>query len=379
MSRFSKIILAASALLGLAACSHTAKVKGVVTDAPSSEIVVKLLDVNQYQVIDTIKTDVDGRFACKVEVADGQPEFVYLFYKDRKVASLLLEAGDRVNVQTDTSGVSTVEGSEASLKLAAVEADFAAAKSSMIAVSEKLLSAEGAEADELRNQLGKVYIDYYRSRVLYIMQNSRSLTVVPVLFQSLTETLPVFGQATDAIHFNNAADTLETVYPDSKYVKALRKEAQRRISQMELAAKLSSAQEVNFLDIELPDSRADKVKLSDVHKKITLVYFWTASDAAQKMFNLDVLAPVYEKYHDKGFEIYQVSLDVDNGLWARVMREQKLPWTNVSDISGGASRYVLAYNLTKIPSAFLIGGNGMSGAMITDAGSLSAAIEKALK
>ena len=147
----------------------------------------------------------------------------------------------------------------------------------------------------------------------------------------------------------------------------------------ELAAKLSSAQEVNFLDIELPDSRADKVKLSDVHKKITLVYFWTASDAAQKMFNLDVLAPVYEKYHDKGFEIYQVSLDVDNGLWARVMREQKLPWTNVSDISGGASRYVLAYNLTKIPSAFLIGGNGMSGAMITDAGSLSAAIEKALK
>lgn len=379
MSRFNKIILAAAALLGLAACSHTAKVKGVVTDAPSSEIVVKLLDVNQYQVIDTIKTDVDGRFACKVEVADGQPEFVYLFYKDRKVASLLLEAGDRVNVQTDTSGVSTVEGSEASLKLAAVEADFAAAKSSMIAVSEKLLSAEGAEADELRNQLGKVYIDYYRSRVLYIMQNSRSLTVVPVLFQSLTETLPVFGQATDAIHFNNVADTLETVYPDSKYVKALRKEAQRRISQMELAAKLSSAQEVNFLDIELPDSRADKVKLSDVHKKITLVYFWTASDAAQKMFNLDVLAPVYEKYHDKGFEIYQVSLDVDNGLWARVMREQKLPWTNVSDISGGASRYVLAYNLTKIPSAFLIGGNGMSGAMITDARSLSAAIEKALK
>ena len=371
--------MAAAALLGLAACSHTAKVKGVVTDAPSSEIVVKLLDVNQYQVIDTIKTDVDGRFACKVEVADGQPEFVYLFYKDRKVASLLLEAGDRVNVQTDTSGVSTVEGSEASLKLAAVEADFAAAKSSMIAVSEKLLSAEGAEADELRNQLGKVYIDYYRSRVLYIMQNSRSLTVVPVLFQSLTETLPVFGQATDAIHFNNAADTLETVYPDSKYVKALRKEAQRRISQMELAAKLSSAQEVDFLDIELPDSRADKVKLSDVHKKITLVYFWTASDAAQKMFNLDVLAPVYEKYHDKGFEIYQVSLDVDNGLWARVMREQKLPWTNVSDISGGASRYVLAYNLTKIPSAFLIGGNGMSGAMITDARSLSAAIEKALK
>lgn len=378
MSRFSKIILAAAAVLGLAACSHTTKVKGVVADAPSSEVIVKLLNVNQYQVLDTIKTDAAGNFACKVEVAKGQPEFVYLFYGNRKIASLLLEAGDKVFVQTDTLGSCTVEGSEESLKLASVEADFAAAKSAMVSISDKMLSADAEQAGELRNQLSKAYIDYYRSRVVYVMNNSRSLTVVPVLFQNLTETLPVFGQATDAIHFTNAADTLETVYPDSKYVKALRKEAHRRVSQMELAAKLSTAQEVNYLDIELPDIKANKVKLSDVHKKVTLVYFWTASDAAQKMFNLDVLAPVYEKYHDKGFEIYQVSLDVDNGLWARVVREQKLSWTNVSDISAGASRYVLAYNLTKLPCAFLIGGDGMSGAKISDAASLSAAIEKAL-
>ena len=371
-------MFAAAVVLGLAACSHTAKVKGVVADAPSSEVIVKLLNINQYQVLDTVKTDASGKFSCKVQVKKGQPEFVYLFYGNRKIASLLLEAGDKVTVHSDTLGVSTIEGSEESLKLASVEADFAEAKASMKSLSEKVLSADVSEAAALREQLAKAYVDYYRSRVSYIMQNSRSLTVVPILYQYLSETLPVFGQATDAIHFTNAADTLEMVYPDSKYVKALRKEAQSRVSQMELLSKLSSAKQINFLDIELPDNRAKKVKLSDVHKKVTLVYFWTASDAAQKMFNLDVLAPVYEKYHDKGFEIYQVSLDVDNGLWARVIREQKLPWVNVSDISGGASRYVMAYNLTKLPSAFLIGGDGMSGAKINDAASLSAAVEKAL-
>lgn len=378
MSRFSKIVFAAAVVLGLAACSHTAKVKGVVADAPSSEVIVKLLNINQYQVLDTVKTDASGKFSCKVQVKKGQPEFVYLFYGNRKIASLLLEAGDKVTVHSDTLGVSAIEGSEESLKLASVEADFAEAKASMKSLSEKVLSADVSEAAALREQLAKAYVDYYRSRVSYIMQNSRSLTVVPILYQYLSETLPVFGQATDAIHFTNAVDTLEMVYPDSKYVKALRKEAQSRVSQMELLSKLSSAKQINFLDIELPDNRAKKVKLSDVHKKVTLVYFWTASDAAQKMFNLDVLAPVYEKYHDKGFEIYQVSLDVDNGLWARVIREQKLPWVNVSDISGGASRYVLAYNLTKLPSAFLIGGDGMSGAKISDVASLSAAIENAL-
>lgn len=379
MSRFSRFVAFAAAVVVAASCSRTASVKGVVADAPSSDIVVKQLNVNQYQVLDTVKTDASGKFSLKVDVAKGQPEFVYLFRGDRKIASLLLEAGDKVNVQTDTLGTCIVEGSEESLKLAAIEADYAAAKSEMIAISEKMMSADASEAGVLREQLSKSYIDYYRSRVRYVMQNSRSLTIVPVLFQNLSETLPVFGQATDAIFFKNAADTLETVYPESKYVKALRADASRRMTQMELLSKIASAPEVNFLDIELPDVNGQKVKLSDVHKKLTLVFFWSAEDVAQKMFNLDVLAPVYEAYKDKGFEIYQVSLDVDNGLWARVMREQNLPWTNVSDISGGASRYVSAYNLSKIPAAFIIGGDGLTNAPITNAASLRKILEKELK
>lgn len=379
MSRFSRFVAFAAAVVVAASCSRTASVKGVVADAPSSDIVVKQLNVNQYQVLDTVRTDASGKFSLKVDVAKGQPEFVYLFRGDRKIASLLLEAGDKVNVQTDTLGTCIVEGSEESLKLAAIEADYAAAKSEMIAISEKMMSADASEAGVLREQLSKSYIDYYRSRVRYVMQNSRSLTIVPVLFQNLSETLPVFGQATDAIFFKNAADTLETVYPESKYVKALRADASRRMTQMELLSKIAAAPEVNFLDIELPDVNGQKVKLSDVHKKLTLVFFWSAEDVAQKMFNLDVLAPVYEAYKDKGFEIYQVSLDVDNGLWARVMREQNLPWTNVSDISGGASRYVSAYNLSKIPAAFIIGGDGLTNAPITNAASLRKILEKELK
>ena len=64
---------------------------------------------------------------------------------------------------------------------------------------------------------------------------------------------------------------------------------------------------------------------------------------------------------------------------ARVMKEQKLPWTNVSDISGGASRYALAYNLSSVPSAFVIGGNGLAGTTVKDAKSLEEAVAKALK
>ena len=362
----------------MTACSRSAKIKGVIADTTSAEIVVKMLDVNHYRVLDTLKTNSRGEFSYRVKLTPGQPEFVYLFLNEKKIASLLLATGDKVTVAADTLGRSSMIGSEESLQLEMIESHFAETKAEIKDLSEKISAAKPSDAEVLRNQLAKLYVSYYRNKLGYVMENSKSLTVIPVLYQSFSESLPVFGQATDAIIFSNIADSLETVYPDSKYVKALRKEAQNRAARMELYAKLSSAQAVNYLDIELPNVQSKKVKLSDVHKKVTLLYFWTAEDAAQKMFNLDVLAPVYKAYRDRGFEIYQVSLDVDNGMWARVMREQKLPWTNVSDISGAASKYISAYNLSKVPAAFLIGGDGMTNAIITDANSLSAAIEKCL-
>ena len=344
-------------------CARTAKIEGVVAEAPLSEIVVKVLDVNKYQVLDTVSTDVSGRFAYEVELTEGQPEFVYLYRNDAKLASLLLSVGDKVSVQADTLGNWSVEGSEECSKLAQVEADFAAAFA-------KLSVADPAE-------IVKEYVRYYRDRVKYVMNNPYSLTVIPVFYQAFGEALPLFGQATDAIHFSNAADSLETVYPDSKYVKALRAEADRRLGIMELSSKITSTDPVDYLDIELPDLKAQKVKLSETHKKVTLVYFWSATDATQKMFNLDALAPIYKEYHDKGFDIYQVSLDVDKGLWAKVVKEQNLPWVNVCDNKGAASNFIALYNIAKLPTAFLIGADGIENITFSDAAGLRNAVKKA--
>jgi hypothetical protein len=62
-----------------ASCGRTAKIEGTVADAPSSKLVVKALDVNKYQVLDTVATDAAGRFTYKVNLEKGQPEFVYVY------------------------------------------------------------------------------------------------------------------------------------------------------------------------------------------------------------------------------------------------------------------------------------------------------------
>ncbi len=371
------ICVAAAALV--AACAPNAKIEGTVESAPSSEVIVKLLDVNRYKVVDTVATDAAGKFSCRVEVAKGQPEFVYLFHNDTKIASLLLESGDKVSVKADTLGNYTVEGSEESVKLSQVEADYAAVLMRMNAIASKLETASGDEAAELGRELRKEYIDYYRSRVKYVLQNRKSLTSVPVLYQNLGADLPVFSQTTDAIHFISAADSLETVYPESKYVKALRKEAERRFGYLELENQLVNAQEVGFPDVELPDINAKKVKLSEVDAKVVMLYFWTPSDASQSMFNLDVLKSLYDDYHKKGFEIYQAAIDPDKALWAQVVKQQNLPWINVCDGLGGNSPYVFTYNLAALPAVYIIADGELVDGQVVDEKSLRKLLNKLLK
>ena len=380
MSRFSKSIMLMAAAAAMAACTTVAKIDGTVETAPSSEVIVKLLDVNRYQVLDTVATDASGRFSYKVEVEKGQPEFIYLFYKDTKIASLLLEAGDKVDVKADTLGNFAVEGSEESLKLAAVEKDHAAAYGRLAAIASKLEKASDAEeVAALNRQISKEYVDYYRNCVKYVLANSKSLTAVPVLYQNFGADLPVFAQNTDAIHFMNVSDSLATVYPESKYVKALKKEAERRYGYLELEARLQDAQEVGFPDIVLPDINAQKIKLSEVDSKVIMVYFWTVNDAAQKMFNLDFLKSIYDDYHKKGFEIYQIALDPDKTQWAQVVKQQNLPWINVCDALGADSPYVTLYNLAALPAAFIIADGDLVDGQVVDEKSLRKLLDKLTK
>lgn len=380
MSRFSRISAFVAVVLLAASCGRTARINALISDASSSDIVVKILNVNTFDVLDTVTLDQDGKMAYKLELDKGQIEFVYLYYGGKRIASLLLQPGDKVSVVADTLGSYTVEGSEESAKLAQVEMDYAAALKKMTEMSEALENAQTTEqAVAMRQELAQEYVSYYRDRVKYIMQNSRSMSVVPVLYQTLGANLPVFAQKTDAIHFKAMADSLALSYPDSRYVKALRKEAERRMGYLEMDAIINSAQQIGYPDVELPDIDGQKRKLSEVDAKVILVQFWTASDLSQKMFNVDVLNGLYKDFHSKGLEIYQISLDADKILWAQVVKQQKHPWISVCDSRGTASPYAFSYNLESLPAMFIISGGELVDGKVVDEAALRKLLGKLLK
>ena len=376
-----KIILAALALLCLSSCAQKASIDCTIDQAPSCQITVKRLNINSYEVLDTLKTDASGRLRYSVKVKEGQPEFIYLFKGETSLSALLLEAGEKAVVSADTLGNYTVSGSEGSLKLQEVDSRYSRFIYKMAELVEASDSEDIPDAARkaLQEEMTKLYVSHYRECVKYVMENPKSLTVIPVLFENLSEYTPVFSRPTDAVIFSNAYDSLAAVYPESRYVKALGREAKARTSQLNLNTKLSNAESVNFLDINLPDINGEKKSLSALDKKVILVHFWTSTDDEQKMFNIDVLKPVYDEFKDRGFEIYSVCVDPDKSAWAAVVKAQKLDWINVNDGLGASSNVLAYYNVTELPTSLLIIGGEISTEKISGVDALRKVLRRELK
>lgn len=339
-----KIILAlAVSALALASCTPKAHIKGNIKGAGNKELVVKQLNINTYSVLDTIKTSSDGSFAYDVKVEEGQPEFVYVFYGETRVAAFLLEKGENASVEADTLGNYTVSGSEGSEKLAEVEKSYTDFIKSVI--------------DSKTNQeANKLLIDYYRKSLKYVMENPTSMTAIPVLFEKLYDDVPVFFNNNDALIFRKIADTLKTVYPESRYVKALDKEAAAREKNLQMMIQFSQAPELGYPDITLPDIKGQRISLSSVvdNNKVVLLHFWDSSDPAQSLMNNELLLPVYKEFHSRGLEIFAICLDVDKTQWGNVVHGQNLPWINVNDGRGGNSPAVTQFNIGLLPTTYII-------------------------
>lgn len=326
------LVPAALAVLVASCAGSGAKVSGVLDGAPGTTIVIGA---------DTLSTSATGAFKTTLKLEKNQPEFVYVTKDGLRLASLLVFEGDRISIQADTLGNCTISGSEESVLLQQVDNDFEDFLAKFVAC-------------KTQQQVSGLYVDYYRSRVKYVMTHPYSLTIIPVLTQHIAPQAPIFSQTTDAVLFRSAVDSLKTVYPESRYVKSLESETKRRENELGLYQALLSADETGFPDIIIPGMDGTNVSLAGVDAKVILLHFWDASDPQQKMLNQDILKPLYKEFHKKGFEIYSVCISANKPQWASVVKSQELPWINVCDGLGVTSRVIGLYNLQELPTSILI-------------------------
>ena len=92
-------------------------------------------------------------------------------------------------------------------------------------------------------------------------------------------------------------------------------------------------------------------------KGYVLLDFWAAWCGPCRRENPNLVA-AYQKYKDKGFTVYGVSLDKSKTSWIKAIENDKLIWTQVSDLKFWNSEAAALYGVRAIPSNFLINADG---------------------
>lgn len=112
-------------------------------------------------------------------------------------------------------------------------------------------------------------------------------------------------------------------------------------------------------EIVLPDPNGKEVKLSSYRGKYVLVDFWASWCRPCREENPNVVN-AYNKYKNKNFTILGVSLDQPGGkeAWMKAVMQDKLTWTQVSDLKFWNSVVVPMYKIEGIPYNVLIDPEG---------------------
>jgi peroxiredoxin len=111
-------------------------------------------------------------------------------------------------------------------------------------------------------------------------------------------------------------------------------------------------------EIILANQQGDTILLSSTRGKIVLLDFWASWCEPCRRENPN-LVKVYSEWHNRGFEIYQVSLDKTRDAWLKGIQDDHLEkWIHVSDIKYWNSVVVPLYRIESIPANFLLDRDG---------------------
>lgn len=320
-------------------------------------------DLQTTSAIATSVVDSDGAFRFELGIkTNSSPRLYQLVYDAaERPITLVVAAGDDIRVVADGDIFRSysVEGSAESQLIAEfnhnyfkeVDASLACLDAS---VEEALLAAQRAMA--------------YQSQ--FVARNIDKLASVYAVEQRSIEDMWTLleGRGVGVAHRLSLIEGLAKSYADSPYIEALQQSVER-------ARLIANVKEQSYPDIELTDMHRKSHRLSDTEGDVVLLYFWSADNALCNAIVAEIKS-LYEKYHDKGFEVYMVSADDSRSVWIEAVRSQGHPWISVF---GGDNPTVFAtYNIIGVPMAYLIDRSGVMQSCNLERKALEKAIKERL-
>ncbi|WP_175443752.1 TlpA family protein disulfide reductase [Flagellimonas zhangzhouensis] len=114
-------------------------------------------------------------------------------------------------------------------------------------------------------------------------------------------------------------------------------------------------------ELLFPMQNGSQLSLADLLKenKLVLLDAWASWCAPCRVENRNVLVPLWENYHNKGFQIMAYGLESSEQAWENAIeRDGAHRWLNASHLTGDQNAFMDALRIRTIPANFLLDKNG---------------------
>ena len=365
----SNLIIVALALFTVACQPKVDRftLNGQIVEADGKTLYLDHLGLDKIEVIDSIKLDAEGNF----RFSPVAPQDCFDFYRLRiegKVINLSIDSTETVTVTASLPVMQIaymVEGSENSNRLK----ELVMLQMGLLQDLKRVTSQYNSPDPTMLQQKIREMVDVFKSDILteFILPDPGTPYAYYALFLSINGQILFNPQADrqDAKCYAAVATQMDMLYPDAVRtahlhnvaLKGMAKTSPSRnnVSQEAIQQFENLIVETGLIEIELPDCKGQMRKLSDTKGKVVLLDFSAYKTDYSPNYNM-LMRTLYNKYSDKGFTIYQVSVDNDENYW--INTASNLPWICVYEESGVNSTYLKSYNIQQLPSVFLIDRDG---------------------